>query len=265
MEKYMRQACRVHGLSAPETKAVFDDVFANKIQSKRIPLYKQWGVEDVKSFAAFMLARPFLEEKKIGILSLQKRTRDLFRNDILEMSSIIDEHVFDWATCDAIASSVIRHVAQHDESVLPLLVDWSKGRGLEMKQGNTKTDAKECTPGCDVDDPVQWRVRIACVALVPLARHGHVDDTVVEVCTNAVQFQQRFNQLGVGWLLRELSCSDWDRSVDFILQHYHHFSREGLRYAIEKMTAEHRKMLLKGRDPRSSTTGDEENNVVKRI
>ena len=84
---------------------------------------------------------------------------------------------------------------------------------------------------------------------MPLARHGKVDDVGFEVCSNAVRFQQRFNQLGVGWLLRELSRCDLDRTISFILENCSRMSREGLRYAIEKMNHHVRLSLLRGNIP----------------
>lgn len=52
-------------------------------------------------------------------------------------------------------------------------------------------------------------------------------------------------QLGCGWMLRQLSVVDTDLVVDFIKQNYKQFTREGLRYAIEKMDPHLKQQLLK--------------------
>ena len=44
--------------------------------------------------------------------------------------------------------------------------------------------------------------------------------------------------------MRELSVADEDVVIDFIRENYRQFSREGLRYAIEKMDEGLRKELL---------------------
>lgn len=53
-----------------------------------------------------------------------------------------------------------------------------------------------------------------------------------------------FVQLGTGWVLRELSLSDKNRVVEFIKENYDFFSREGLRYALEKMDEKTRLFLM---------------------
>lgn len=55
---------------------------------------------------------------------------------------------------------------------------------------------------------------------------------------------ERFVQLGCGWLLREISLSERKRVISFIEKHHESFSREGLRYAIEKMTESERRRLM---------------------
>ena len=46
---------------------------------------------------------------------------------------------------------------------------------------------------------------------------------------------ERFVQLGCGWVLREVSVDNLKVTVEFIEKNYEYFSREGLRYACEKM------------------------------
>jgi 3-methyladenine DNA glycosylase AlkD len=50
-----------------------------------------------------------------------------------------------------------------------------------------------------------------------------------------VKNPERFVQLGTGWALRELWLAEPRKVRAFLRDHYPHFSREGLRYAIEKM------------------------------
>jgi len=66
----------------------------------------------------------------------------------------------------------------------------------------------------------------------------------MEICGTCVQSEERFVQLGNGWVLREVGQHYLDEVVDFIKTNYKSFSREGLRYAIEKMDADLRQSLL---------------------
>jgi hypothetical protein len=54
------------------------------------------------------------------------------------------------------------------------------------------------------------------------------------LCLECLKYDERFNQLGLGWLLREMSVVDRKGVGKFIRDNYGSFIREGLRYAIEK-------------------------------
>jgi 3-methyladenine DNA glycosylase AlkD len=74
---------------------------------------------------------------------------------------------------------------------------------------------------------------------------------LLEIATQVIRNEHRFPQLGAGWLLRELSVADENAVIEFIKENYNLFSREGLRYAIEKMDTGLRKELLSyGKDSR---------------
>ena len=140
---------------------------------------------------------------------------------VKELETVIDEHVYDWATCDMLSSTVIRYVVNEDENVAKLMLKWSTA---------------ECI----------WRQRSSCVSFVVLAKHGNHNDVILKICSNCVTSEERFVQLGVGWVLRELGQDDLKTVVKFIVDNYNHFSREGLRYAIERMKDPLRKHLLSG-------------------
>lgn len=94
------------------------------------------------------------------------------------------------------------------------------------------------------DETFKWRQRSACVSFVKIARFGKHNEVIYKIATNCIKNQYRFTQLGVGWMLRELSLADLTGVIAFIKKHYSLFTREGLRYAIEKMKPNMRKELL---------------------
>jgi len=103
---------------------------------------------------------------------------------------------------------------------------------------------------------------------VKLARFGDHTQSIIEICETCVKSPERFVQLGNGWVLRELSRADLNLVVSFIKKNYSHFSREGLRYAIEKMDEKLRQKLLKynksdGSDDSSSDSSDSDSGDSK--
>lgn len=89
-----------------------------------------------------------------------------------------------------------------------------------------------------------WQQRASAVAFVNEARHGRYNPEILSVCRNLVGNPDRFVQLGMGWVLRELFLADRQAVMAFIDRHRSGISREGLRYAMEKMPVATRKRLL---------------------
>lgn len=81
------------------------------------------------------------------------------------------------------------------------------------------------------------------MAYVKLAKHGEHTDDIFAIVNDVIKNQERFAQLGAGWVLRELWLAEPQLVVDFITERYHHFTREGLSYAIEKMDSSLRDTL----------------------
>ena len=61
-----------------------------------------------------------------------------------------------------------------------------------------------------------------------------------EICLKTIQNQERFVQLGTGWLLRNVGEANKKQLFDFIEGNIQHFTREGLSYAVEKLKPKER-------------------------
>ena len=242
-QKYFKNVIQFHGLDTPVLQSsVFTPIFNESI--KKIPLPEQVDL------ACELLTSKYAEEKYCGIMLLSKNVKNIakfvaadqklkkkkeededdvtFTEAVLtKLETHIDDHVYDWGTCDVLSSKVICELIKLNPTlVAPLVQQWKSS-------------------------PKLWRQRAACVSFVKIARHGQHNQTIINICETCVQNQERFVQLGCGWVLRELSLSDLKLVVQFITEHYDSFIREGLRYAIEKMEPQLRSQLL------AYKTGDE--------
>jgi 3-methyladenine DNA glycosylase AlkD len=220
MEKYFLGAIDFIGVQAPIMKS---------IERALRPVWKTAPVEERAAFALELLRAPFMEERQIALIVLGPLVKKLPDALLDSIEEIFDEHVRDWATCDGLCSQVLR----------PMLV-----RPAARKRIKSFSRASNL-----------WRQRASAVAFVNEARHGLYDDDIIEVCSRIVKNPERFVQLGCGWALRELSLVDRPRVLAFIDEHAQFFSREGLRYATEKMpapvkAAAHARCALKARRPR---------------
>ncbi len=150
---------------------------------------------------------------------LRKNLKHLNAELITEIAEIIENHVEDGATCDGIAGGLIGRMIRRDPTLCKSTYAWKNSSNI-------------------------WLQRSSCLVYLPTARYGIHNEQIIKTCRVCVKSSERFVQLGVGWVLRELSLADVDLVVNFIKANYNCFSREGLRYAIEKMKPKLRQKLL---------------------
>ena len=163
-----------------------------------------------------LLAQPHGEKKMLAgyLLGVPSNLKIINEHPrvIETLGSFIERYVNDWATCDCLSSQVVRKlIEKHPDNTYATKVQaWSRSSN-------------------------DWVQRASCVSFVCLAHHGLHNEIILDIAQHVIQNQQRFPQLGMGWVLRNLSQADEDVVVDFIKEHHEEFSREGLRYAVEKM------------------------------
>jgi 3-methyladenine DNA glycosylase AlkD len=209
-QRYFKNAVKHVGVRAAEVRKVFRDHFRSLAAEPVKPIIEQ-------AFA--LLGSEYLEEKQIGVLVLSRIEKKLPADFVEQLEPVFDRCVYDWATCDTLSGRVLRYRVKRDRAALERVVGWSQADYL-------------------------WRQRASAVSFVNEARHGKYNDEIVRICQNIVDNDERFVQLGMGWVIRELSLADQKLALDFLAAHYQKISREGLRYAIEKMPAPLKKRVL---------------------
>lgn len=209
-ERYFKHEVRFHGVKAEGVRQVAREV---------LPSLKGRPVEAVIGSAFGLLASEMFEEKQIAVIVLNRHAHALPGDFIRQLEPVFDRNVYDWATCDMLCGRVLYLLIKRSSAELRRVVGWSKAKYL-------------------------WRQRASAVTFVKVARFGQHDEEVIAVCDRVLRNPERFAQLGAGWALRELSLADCNRVVAFLRNNYAFVSREGLRYAIEKMPASLQRRLL---------------------
>lgn len=208
LERYFRGVVVFHGVKTPILNSFYREL-ASRIRELSTP--------DCLRLAKTLLKSPYAEEKGIAIRILHTFRTELGVDFLSQFEPEFRAHVYDWGTADTLSGKVFRHLIERgDKSATRQIVSWRNDSSL-------------------------WMQRMAAVSFVWLARHGQVTEEVLRVCKRTVKNPERFTQLGTGWVLRELWLAEPKRVETFITEHYHYFSREGLRYAIEKMPIDVRK------------------------
>jgi 3-methyladenine DNA glycosylase AlkD len=192
-----------------------------------------------KQLAISLFEGRYGEDKLAGTLALQELLLpDLTPPDLERLGALFERGLIaDWNTCDWLCVKVLgRWVARDlpNRSTGEAIVGWRGARTV-------------------------WQRRAANVAFVNLAKRGEHNfggftGLMLQTCAVTVQSSERFAQTGVGWLLRELAHTQQAAVVDFLRCHLGQMSREGLRYAVERMPAAERAVLLEAHGSLQRTT-----------
>lgn len=169
------------------------------------------------------------EDKLAGLLVLSEiLLPHLSKKDLEGFSQLFARgHIADWNVCDWFCVKVLGKMVERADDPLDLaraISAWRTAKPL-------------------------WQRRAACVAFVPLAKHGDeripgLSALVLKNADTLVRDPERFAQTGVGWVLRELSLANRSAVVAFAETHAARLSREGMKYTVEKMPAVQKKRLL---------------------
>jgi 3-methyladenine DNA glycosylase AlkD len=223
-EWYFKGAVRFLGLKTPGIREV-----AREVE----PLLEGRPISALVDESFRLLRSPWAEEKHVAIALLGRNVQRLPARFLRDFEPVFDRSVHDWGACDHVAGRILRPLV-----ALPAtrkrIVGWRGARS-------------------------PWRQRAAAVAFVNEARHGRYNSEILTICRSLVRNPDRFVQLGMGWVLRELFLADRTVVLGFLARHYPLINREALRYAVEKMPATLQIRLLEqhraaARNPRDSSS-----------
>jgi 3-methyladenine DNA glycosylase AlkD len=231
---YFKGVVKFHGLTGPQYTSiakVHTPAVRSLLEAQGRPAFydlfttlMKTDYQEEKSVATNLM-RDVLNKKPF---SLNSADLEFLGKDVFDA-----QLAYDWGTVDTLCGKVIHFILVNDGNnsnspVNQTLLQWAR-----------QTD-------------LPWKQRASCVAYVKLAKHGNHTDIIMEIAQSCISNQHRFVQLGCGWMLREAYLADPQRVVRFITDNYNDFTREGLRYAIEKMDKTLQQTLLKW-DPTKKT------------
>ncbi|KAL4447268.1 hypothetical protein ABPG77_007301 [Micractinium sp. CCAP 211/92] len=194
---------------------------------------------ELRALGLELLREPLQEDKLCGIniwqhCLLRRGMTAQWQQELAALEEVYASgHVFAWSTCDWICGRLLG----------PLIKQL-----LAQQPSEGEACGRAVMAWCRRDE--LWLRRSSVVAFVTLARHPDKKvfpgfrDALLDTLAATVQGQERFAQTGTGWVLRELGKGDPDRLIQFVESNLQHFSREGLRYALEKQPAAVRGQLL---------------------
>ncbi|ELP89021.1 hypothetical protein EIN_163910 [Entamoeba invadens IP1] len=216
LQNSQAKTATLYGLKSAQIQTLFDSFYTSTLQHFPPQMQIYFGYR--------FLALHSPEEKRIGILTLSKNIPAFNSAHLADFERIFDNDINDWMICDALANKVVTQLLRSHDDVAARVFTWK-------------------------DSGKIWRMRACCVIYVNFANTE--EEKCFSISSTCVKSSERFVQLGVGCLLREMSLNSTEAVVKFIYENYRYFTREGLRYSIDKLDIATRKMILgigKGRN-----------------
>ncbi len=124
-----------------------------------------------------------------------------------------------WASCDSLCNHSLGTLLEMYPKLVTKLKPW------------TKSDNR-------------WVRRSAAVSLIIPARKGLFQAEIFDIAERLLHDKDDLVQKGYGWMLKAAADFDRDTVFDFVMRHKKTMPRTALRYAIEKMPPDMRKMAM---------------------
>ena len=165
---------------------------------------------NVQLFTAYEIFQSHPQLKIIGIYIILHHLEHLTQHHLEDIGMILDTSIKDHAVVESIATKLLFPLIETRPDVfLEPLKAWK-------------------------DSQKQWRMRACCSAFTRY-RKDKGGEQIWEVCEACVHSKDRFVQSGVGCSLKELVTVDEEMVISFIRKNIQYFSRDGLKYSVEKI------------------------------
>jgi 3-methyladenine DNA glycosylase AlkD len=213
--------------------------------------YKELTYDEKYSLGKELLQNKFIDDKLIACSILSEIHKNLLSSHIDELKNLIRDTkcINEWATSDTFSAKVLRPFSLLSKQNTIQITDW-------------KDDIHNI-----------WVRRSSCVTFITRVKHNNKKpnfpgfiDIMFSVAKENVKYSERFNQLAVGWLLRELSLVDLRGYKEFFYGNFSLLSREAIRYSVEKLKPIDKKILLsyRGKPEEPEKNNEKRNNFKKK-
>jgi 3-methyladenine DNA glycosylase AlkD len=208
---YFKEAVKLLGVKTATVEKIGKEVFATEVKTKSKP--------EIFSLCEKLWATGYIEEAFIACNWSHTCKKEFQPDDILLFESWITKYVTNWATCDTFCNYTVGELVSKFPYTISNLKLWAKS-------------------------PNRWLRRAAAVSLIIPARHGEFLDSICDIALILLTDKDDLVQKGYGWLLKAASQAHQAEVFDFVMKHKAEMPRTALRYAIEKMPLELRKMAM---------------------
>lgn len=209
-QRFFKEKIKFYGVKVPTV---------NKISKEYFKLVHLKPKNEIFDLCEILWQSGFIEESFIACNWSYNIHKKYEPEDFKLFEKWINKYVNNWASCDTFCNHTVGEFIQ----MYPEFLN-------ELKKF-TKSDNR-------------WMKRAAAVSLIIPARKGLFLDVIFEIADKLLLDNDDLVQKGYGWMLKAASDSHQNEVFEFVMKNKSIMPRTSLRYAIEKMPEEMRKLAM---------------------
>jgi 3-methyladenine DNA glycosylase AlkD len=209
-KRFFKEEIRLYGLKSD---------LVRKISLEGFEQIRGLGRERIFSLCEILWKSGFLEESFIACEWAYHLKKEFKPEDFIIFEHWLNRYVNNWASCDTLCNHTIGTFIEMYPRFLPELKKWAGS-------GN------------------RWVRRGSAVTLIIPARKGKFHDDIEEIADILLEDKDDLVQKAYGWMLKAASQYDQKRIFEYVLRNKKRMPRTALRYAIEKMSPELKKIAM---------------------
>lgn len=209
--RFFKEEVTVYGMKTSE---------GTKIAKSFLPSVLAREKDEIFSLCEELFASGYMEESFIASNWLPHIKDRFKRSDIDIFEGWIERYVTNWATCDTFCNHTVGDLLTEYPKCVEHLYRWAQSEN-------------------------RWLRRAAAVSLIVPAKRGNFLPESFKIADLLLTDQDDLVQKGYGWLLKEESRKHQDEVFSYVCEHKREMPRTALRYAIELMPDDMRKVAMK--------------------
>lgn len=209
-QNFFKEKIDFYGVKIPVVNKI------SKVHYKKIESFKKKEIFDL---CEVLWQSGKIEESFVACNWAYAQREKFEQEDFIIFEKWINDYVNNWASCDTLCNHTVGAFIE----LFPDNISWLIG--LTHSEN-------------------RWMRRASAVTLIIPARKGKFLNEIFKIADILLKDSDDLVQKGYGWMLKAASESHQDKVFEYILRNKAAMPRTSLRYAIEKMPEEMRKLAM---------------------
>ncbi len=209
-QRFFKEPIKTYGVKLPEVNKISAYIFNQLKKSTKAEIFGLCGE---------LWASGYFEESIVAC-DWSYRMRKLYIEEDFDIfEEWVTGYVSNWASCDTLCNHTVGAILEKYPVLISRIKGWTRSEN-------------------------RWVRRASAVSLIVPARRGLFLPEVFEIAESLLKDDDDLVRKGYGWLLKTAAEAHQDAVFDFIMRHKSEMPRTALRYAVEKMPQELKRLAM---------------------